>query len=153
MKKGNKVVTRWGCNPNAPLPLQQRPQPPIAIARMLPGQRQQCLTELRVAVRPRLILVCRAVHFQELASVALAESMLGHYQRHVPPGTHKLQPFFRITVVSASLSRLRSATRCLQPPVLVFQGLSACVADVHATVLRLPVVRRLVGDAHLAGHQ
>ena len=63
-----------------------------------------------VSIRPRLISVCRAVYFEELASVALTESMLGHNQRHIPPGTHKLQPFFRMTVVSASLSRLRSAT-------------------------------------------
>jgi hypothetical protein len=42
--------------------------------------------------------------------VALAERMLGHNERHIPPGFYKLQPFFLMTVVSASLSRLRSAT-------------------------------------------
>src|SRR5947209_7836263 len=96
-----------------PLPHQQRPQPAVAIPGVLPRHGQQRLTELRVSIRPRLIPVRRAVHFQELASVALAERMLGHYQRHVPPGAHKLQPFFRMTVVSASLSRLRSATKPL----------------------------------------
>src|SRR6185312_12089171 len=44
--------------------------------------------------------------------MALAQAVLGHHQRHVPPYAYKLQPFFRMTVFSAALSRLRSATNC-----------------------------------------
>src|SRR5579872_6891764 len=75
---------------------------------------EESAAQFRVAIRPRLIAVSRAVHIQKPASLTLAETMLRHNQRHVPPRAHKLQPFFLITVVSASLSRLRSATSCFR---------------------------------------
>src|SRR3954454_17461958 len=78
---------------------------------MLIREQEQRFAELCVSVRPRLIPVGRAFYFREPASVPLAHPMLSHNQRHVQPRAHKLQPFFLITVVNASLSRLRSATR------------------------------------------
>jgi hypothetical protein len=42
--------------------------------------------------------------------MALALAVLGPQQRHIAPLRYKLQPFFRITVCSASLSSDKSAT-------------------------------------------
>jgi len=56
---------------------------PIAVARLLPGQLQQRLTQLRVAVRPGLVSIARPLQAQQLAGRALAQPELGGDERHV----------------------------------------------------------------------
>ena len=73
---------------------------------------EEFLAQIRVAVRPRLIAVTRSIHSQQLAGRALALSKLRRHERHLFPQLGKLHPFFRITALSISLSRLRSATSC-----------------------------------------
>src|SRR5579883_1322153 len=114
-------------------------QPPIAVARLLACEGDQLLSEFGVVVRPGLIAIAAAVHFEELTGLAFAVGELLLDKRHVRSQAGKLQPFFRITALSASLSRLRSATRCFsrrfssskplkrwasltsRPPYLLFQ--------------------------------
>ena len=115
------------------------PQPPVAEARLLPRQCHQRLAQLRVAVRPRLIPVCRAVHFQELASMALARpdappspaprpasrsqapSVFSDHRRQrlfvqTQIGHHFLQRRF-----SSSSARSRFASLTSMPPYFDFQ--------------------------------
>jgi len=72
--------------------LQQCSQSPVAVSRLLPRQRHQFLTQFRVAIRLRLIPLARSIHLQELAGMALAQSVPGHYERHISPSAYKLQP-------------------------------------------------------------
>ena len=62
---------------------QQRVQPTIAVARLLPCQLHQLASQLRVAVRPRLVPVARPLHAQQLAGRALAQPVLGGNERNV----------------------------------------------------------------------
>ena len=48
--------------------------------------------------------------------MALAQAVSGHDQPHVLALTYKLHPFFRITVLGASRSSLRSATSFFSSP-------------------------------------
>src|ERR1051325_3682638 len=75
-------------------------------------QRDQFLPQRGVRIRLRLVSITTTIHLQQLAGPALAHMALLHRQRHILPLAYKLQPFFRITTLSASLSRLRSATIC-----------------------------------------
>src|ERR1043166_2800330 len=77
---------------------------------MLPRQRHQCFSELLIFVRLCFVAICRAVHTEEPAGMTFAQLILIHQLSDIPPRAYKLQPFFRITDFSASLSRLRSAT-------------------------------------------
>src|SRR2546423_2652873 len=101
-------------------------------------------------VRSRLIPVGASIHGHELAGFASRVMKLAHHQRDILPLTYKLQPFFRITALSASLSRLRSATMCLSrrfssstslsrrapltslSPYLLFQGLVVAHLTPHS---------------------
>src|ERR1019366_1327989 len=91
-------------------PRQNRPQPPIAVALLLVRQCNQNRAQILIAIRNCFVPVTSAGHFQKPASLTFAQPVFGHDERHVAPRTHKLQPFFLMTVVSAALSRLRSAT-------------------------------------------
>ena len=44
-----------------------------------------------------------------LAGAALAQAVLLHCERHVPPAAYELHPFLEITPLSTSRSRLKSA--------------------------------------------
>ncbi len=95
---------------------QQRVQPAMAIARLLPRQLHQRLAQLRVTIRSRFVPIARSLHLQQrgphgqvfvrgveqLAGRAFAQTMVGLNQRNIASQTGKLQPFFRITPFSAS---------------------------------------------------
>src|SRR5947208_3044030 len=84
-------------------------QPPIPEARLLPRQLHQ-LRAQRLIAASRPVAVTRYRHHQQTARPPLAEGIV---LPHLPDSClqrYELQPFFRITDCSASLSRLRSAT-------------------------------------------
>ena len=64
-------------------PFQQRMQPPIAVARLLPRQLHQLLAQCDVAVRPRLIPIARPLHAQQLAGRAFAQPELDRDERNL----------------------------------------------------------------------
>src|SRR5207244_5402459 len=97
-------------------------------ARFLPRQRDQFAAQLSVVIRTRLIPVRGPVHGYELAGLAFRILKLAHHERHILPQTYKLQPFFRITAFSASLSRLRSATMCFRRRFSSSTCLSRCAS-------------------------
>jgi hypothetical protein len=71
----------------------------------------------------------------------------------VRPPVYELRPFFAITAFSISRSRLRSATKRLSRPFLIFQRSQLLrFAGFHAAQLRLPSVDRVLGHAALPGH-
>src|ERR1700737_3277125 len=93
---------------------QQRAQTPVTVARLLLRHGDQLAAQLGVVVRPRLISVGGPIHGHELAGFPFRVRKFAHHERHILPWAYKLQPFFRITAFSASLSRLRSATMCFR---------------------------------------
>ena len=62
---------------------QQRMQPAIAVARLLPRQLHQFLAQCDVAVRSRLIPIARSLHAQQLASRAFAQPELDRDERNL----------------------------------------------------------------------
>src|SRR5579863_150959 len=85
-------------------------QSSISIARLLPGQLHQLFTQLPVSIRIRLVPIAGSIHAEQLADPAFAQMESSRYERNVFSQTGKLQPFFRMTAFTSSLSRLISAT-------------------------------------------
>src|SRR3954453_8407276 len=94
--------------------LQKHSQPPISKAWSLPRQFRQPCPQFPISVRLWLVTVGAAIQAIELASAALAQAILLHRERHVLPAAYELHPFFEITALRTSRSRLRSATRCFR---------------------------------------
>jgi len=65
-----------------------------------------------VAILARLVPITAAIQVVELAGAAFTYCEFLHRERHVPPGAYELHPFFAMTAFIASLSNVKSATRC-----------------------------------------
>src|SRR5580698_6249303 len=89
--------------------LQQHLQSPIPEARLLPRQLHQ-LRPQRLIRSQRAVTIRRHRHCHQSAGSPLAEGILLLHLLDSCLQRYELQPFFRITDCSASLSRLRSAT-------------------------------------------
>src|SRR5262249_146061 len=88
--------------------------------RTLPRQIRQILPQFLIPARPGSIPATAAIHFQQLASPALAHRKPIAEQRHIRATAHEPHPFFAITAFNISLSSVRSATtvfsrRCPPP--------------------------------------
>src|SRR3954470_10613154 len=94
--------------------LQEHSQPAVSKAWSLPRQFRQPGPQFRIAVRLWLVPVAAAIQATKLASAAFAQVILLHRERHVLPAAYELHPFFEITALSTSRSRLKSATRCFR---------------------------------------
>src|SRR5579883_476191 len=94
------------------VPPEQDMQPPIAIAGLVPREFNEPLTEMFV-IPNRAIAKAGYGEAEEPAGAPRAEVERGDHMRHVFSQICELQPFFRMTDCSASLSRLRSATSFL----------------------------------------
>src|SRR5262249_35728313 len=86
----------------------QNAQTPVAISRLLFRYFDQVSPQFLVRLGSRLVPIRAPIHLHQLAGVALTQAMLLNHQRHCAALPYKLQPFFRITVCRASLSKLGS---------------------------------------------
>ena len=77
---------------------------------MLRGKFTQPCAQLFVVVRSRPIAVAGTVQSQQAADAAFAHRKTCDEKPCIVASRYRLQPFFSITVFSAILSRLRSAT-------------------------------------------
>jgi hypothetical protein len=66
-------------------PLQNGMKPTIAIARLLPRQLQQILTQLCVAIPHRLITIAGTIRAQQLAGPEFAQSIVRLSERNIFP--------------------------------------------------------------------
>ncbi len=94
---------------------------------------------------PRLVAIGRYRHRHQAARPPLAEGILPPHLLDSRLQGYELQPYFRITDCSASLSRLRSATKLSQLCVFIAQLLRFLrLAHIHAAVLCFPGLDRVL---------
>src|SRR5882757_8965758 len=94
-------------------PAQLHPQPPITVARMALREFFQRIAQVRFVVhRARLVTRTGAVDRDQPARPPLAYRELAHHLPYRSAPGYRRKPFFAITDLSTSLSRLNSATIC-----------------------------------------
>jgi len=130
---------------------QQRPQPPIPKARLLPGQWDPYFPPQAVGIGTKLIATAATVHVEKLASVALAQSVVVHDAPPRPAVRYKLQPFFSDHRLQSFPVQAQIGHQRLQAPILFLERPQPPhLIHVQAAVLGSPVIQRLAGDRRLS---